>query len=688
MRVRKNFHFPICARPLWNREDQLVGTEKLSFLATMTAMDKNQQYLFFYNFLNQRNLKQIRNRWLPYYTKTQTRSPSTTFVIDFDELQPTQLALLDEGFENLKKVCNNKCLMVNSPSGKGRHIIYVINGVVKEDLYARIQKCVIRECFTHLGSYVDFGSSCSIHRGFFHSQHLIEWIQSGLVNTTFSFAAKKSTKHFWDKKIRMNVKEYFDFLNNIHPINSRKVHELIYDGQLLIKIISNGEEDGFFQQEAKKIYSEICSKENGYYKEKAESIFTGYDVRGAIKAFIRDENSQCQTKNKDFTKQTRNPEGQSYRSEQSDKRSGNDSEKNRDSGNQRNLSSDSAEFYQRCEEGVLRDRYTSDFSYEFISWNIEKLYATFTERNISIERVVYDLRLNIKRSYYTTHQYAEERSFDASIQSVYSHLESITGQRDISESLLGSFALWLRFSTRVFRSQQIYNQQYKILKDTAWLVNYYIQKKLPNQYKNLENAPNYDSQFINRELCERFIKLVEEWMPTVFNKINKEGRQCLLKIFKDREWLIKGVKALLSFLQKHFKIIKDEKLLNIGLEDFQAFFNTHVKKASLLRKVFCGYLAKDKDGYIPHVKCNGYIIDQNILAVIYNTDIFPSSYEKLAPMLGNGNTWKTIQKYLSVMKQNLDIDFVEKLWYTSIEISCANEKELRKKNISNYLRKT
>lgn len=686
MRARKNFHFPICARPIWNREDQLVGTEKLSFLATMTAMDKNQQYLFFYNFLNQKHLKQIRNRWLPYYVKTQTRSPATTFVIDFDNLQPTQLALLDEGFENLKKVCNNKCLMVNSPSGKGRHVIYIINGTVKEDLYARIQKCVIREYFQSLESYVDFGSSCSIHRGFFHSQHLIEWIQDGLINTNFSFAAKKSTKHFWDKKIRMNIKEYIEFLNNIQPLSSRKVHELIYDGQLLIKIISNGEDNEFFWQEAQKIYKEICTKEKGYYKSKAEDIFTGQDVRGDIKAFVRNENSQCQTENQVIRKETSN-ERQAHRSERSDNASGEDSEESGDGNYPANIFGSGSEVYQECEEGAFERKYSSDFSYEFISWNVEKLCSAFAERNISIERVANNLRLDIKRSYYSAQHNAKEGGFDSSIRSVYSHLENITGKRDISDNLLGTFSLWLRLSTRVLRAKQIRSEEYRSLKSISWLVDYYVQKNTPNSYKSLENAPAYDSQFMNRESCERLVNLVEEWMPTILNKMNKESRQCVLKMFKDREWLIQGSKALLSFLQKHYKIVKKEQPLSIGLEDFQAFFGTHMKKASLLRRVFCGYLSKNKEEHIPHVKCVGYVIDQDLLSIIHQNSRFPDSYERLAPMLGNGNTWNTIKKYLPVMKQNLDIDFVEKLWYNSLEISCANEKDTRKKNISNYLRK-
>jgi len=130
--------------------------------------------------------------------------------------------------------------------------------------------------------------------------------------------------------------------------------------------------------------------------------------------------------------------------------------------------------------------------------------------------------------------------------------------------------------------------------------------------------------------------------------------------------------------------------IDVGAEEFRQFFGIHIRGATALRRLIMPTVSVVNAEYIPTVKRRSYRIDPEVIISYGFMDvdrILPSETE-MAESLGDGNTWEMIKRYTrtSLIKFR-SRPLAEDFWSRCIDKSTANEKNKRKREISEFLEK-
>lgn len=692
----KNVSFPFCARRRENTDQNLIGVESLEHLNFMPQLDKEEQYLFFYNFRNTKSIKEFAGRKIPYFVKTTKRTPQTTCVIDFDKIPESQIKTVRDCFEVFNQFLDGKALLESSPSG-GLHVIYVVRGAIPQDEYCRLQEYVISRFFRPVELFLDAPTSKSVQRGFYHSQHLFKWVNLNLVNATPGLQKKRG--FFWNQKIEIQFDEFVKLQDFCKAIEERKNHELVADAfrmlDYLCFLIKRGQDAAKTKEYSQKIIrimaalrqresnesksstEKICSraqKEQYQAAVKCVESFAGKRIfgaqtvseihRGMVREHHRERSEEDSSRD---SENTQTPRG--------DCLPGNNPESG---GHGHSSYSGNA----RVERGRLSNNSGDEHILGFISSLRDGLKA----RNISNKELGHLVQSSALRSNSDWDHLAEEPNLDVFISVLREVVDEHPGLGRYSEVTSESIFLWLRHSSRYIRSRREHESGLsEFAANAARCFRLYL--KTQNIKVNLSGHEFQRVNTVSEEESARFVEWIEAQLPTHIRELSKDNAQTILKLFReDKKWLIAGTGAFLSRIKSLYPFLKQKKPIALGMEDFQEFFQTHTRKASALRRVYMSALAVQTNEYIPCISRKKYLINHKILENIMNFESkTPNSPEDLIPLLGEGRTWETMRKYIKPMYESFGVSRVESIWYTALELSSAKNPEKRKQDVTSFL---
>lgn len=185
---------------------------------------------------------------------------------------------------------------------------------------------------------------------------------------------------------------------------------------------------------------------------------------------------------------------------------------------------------------------------------------------------------------------------------------------------------------------------------------------------------------------------IENYLQTVFEssfkdtEITRQNEQTLRKIWREeKDWLIAGFKNLLSFIYP-LKVAENNIFIDIGLEDFKQFWNTHERKATALRQVLMPSISKNINEYKPHWKRRGFMINWQFIDN-FCTSGFVFTPQYLASRMGNGNTWSIIRVYAKPLVINYGLHEACKMFNEAIWLSEAKNKKQRIREFALFARK-
>lgn len=697
MQKNKNFWFPFCARRKEARDEQLIGIESLTILSSMKESSKEEQYLFYYNFKNKKYIKDFCGRKIPYFVKSKERCPQTTFVIDFDNLIPSVSVSIREKFSIFKEALNGKALLLDSPSGN-IHVLYVIKGAVPPEDYERIQRIFINYFFREHASFVDRSSSYSLNRGFYHSQHLVRWVEKRIVHPTP--ASQKKNGFFWDNKFQITFMELMDLIAVCQPIQERKIYELANDAERMLdfmRIIArsgNNEEKKKYSSEINRIMAELRYREAGKCKTRTEKICRRAQEEQYKAAVQCIEGVVGETVFRTSTVQevcgNLVPRNESERISEHLERDEKDKNKTREvclSGTGSEVSGHSLGGDSR-NDGNQERGYGDDFCDEHILVSLSNFRDSLKSRGFPVEKLGNFFLQNTLRSNSDWNNLPEKSDIGLFFSVLRETLDRDTRLRAVAETSPERLFIWFRYAGRHLRTKgKSFRSLSVFASDAARCLRLCL--KTQNYEIKLNGTEISRKISVNNELSIKLLNMIEPHLPKLSEGLSQQNKKTAIKLFKhDRAFLEAGTSALLTKLKEIYPLMKSGKLIAIGMEDFQEFFQTHTRKAVLLRHIFMGFLSGKTKEYIPCIQRRSFLINLNTLDEVFcNEAAIPSSATELAKKLGGGNTWKSICKYLAPMYQAFGLSKTKELWYSAIDLSTANSPEGRKKDIEKYLNK-
>ena len=691
----KNLTLNICVRSKHASDSNLCGIEKLTFLEDMKSLPKDEQYLVNYNFLNQRKIREYQGRNVPYWVRTEDRAKQTTFVIDFDKLDNITAALVDHEFQDLLLATNGKAIIACSPSG-GRHVIYVFEGTAKEDTYRHIQRKTIAKFFPIGKRYVDVPSSESIHRSFYHSQHLIEWIKNDYVNVTPKQQGEK--RFFWKEKLCQTTAERLRFCELIEPFHTRSYASLAETAHLYMSVWDficrknlNGPENQSHIETCYKLLGELNSRREDKSEGKTEEIFHRTESgkypsalryiqshvseticgNGAISAFRT--NVAIRTR----TISTSEPVPTASESEEPDRGD--------------LVQPDSPESHGSLTSSDRRDVPNQTVGLQDDSRDgsilgcLQSLRSSLESRGFSIEDMVRAFQQNLFRSYNDGEDGTEKCYFYDFVQDLRNTLVGDPRSGWTRDTTIENGYIWLRSQRNHLRT---YGKNGKSLREftTAACLGIRLSAEFSGIKPAAEKIELPASKAKPGEISN-FFNLLSSQLEVQIAGWTLDNQQTIRKMFRDRpEHFMSGLSHFITHLKTLNGVLQKELPIAIGLEDFQTYFQTHVKKAGLLRLLITEVLGVKTKGYIPHLRRNEYALDRSVLAEFLDFSIeVPQSEAELLPHLGNGNTWRAICRFTRPMYTLLGIAETERIWYAALGLSTANDIEKRKQDIWIFL---
>lgn len=697
MKKIKNLTFPICARRTGATDNNLIGYESIEFLSLMSSFEKKDQYLLFYNFMNEKKIHTFGQHRKPVFLRTNNRSPQTTFVIDFDNLVPSVSAEIDRRFEAFNNALNQKAIMVVSPSGN-RHVIYVIRGRAPEDFYQRLQTVIIDTFFKSVESFIDKPSSMSIHRGFYHSQHLAHWIKNGLINATPSLQKKRG--FFWNNSIVLNFAELYEILDDLQPIEKRKSYELVDDARRVLDYlqhISRGTENEEKVRNSERlcrILAELRSREKEKREKYTEKIIhraktEQYQAANeCIQRLVSEDLRRSETV-REILREMAEGDG----SAGSSGHSRSDSQDSVSSGvcELQGSSStgdgcgDSRSF---GHDGIKGRGYRDDSSDESLLGSLSNIRDALEARGVRLKELGDRLFQNTLRSHGHRDSCPEESDIGIFASIVRDSLDRDPRiSRDIAASGERTY-IWLRHAGRHLRNEGSSNRVLQeFAADAARCFRLYL--KTQNVEINLSGEEFEQKIAVSKTAAINLIQMAETRLPLLIKDLSKHNRQTAMKLFREKgEFLENGTAAFLTRITELYPLIKEHKPIAVGMEDFQNFFQTHGRKASLLRHVYMGFLGSVWKDHVPLMKRRQFQVDLEIINEIFKSERkTPDSVEEIIMKIGNGRTWSAMKTYIKPMFHQLGLSKTQKIWYDALDLGTANDPELRKKDVMKFLEK-
>lgn len=694
--AQKNLTFPFAVRSVHSDHNNLIGHEKIAYLGIMTGLAKNDQYLLMYNFKNEKRTRYINSSPRSVYVKTDVRSEQTTFVLDFDNLVPSTIKQIEEDFLVFNEFVNNKAILIDSASGN-KHVIFVVNGAIPEGFYKRIQKYIVQKFFDKVSPFVDSGSSYSLTRSFFHSQHLHGWINLGFINVTPS--AQKNGG-FWVQDRTIKMPELMNLLDHIQVIESRGVHELVYDTTLMIAFLqflcgAPGDNDEEKTRTAERIFrtlATIRSGEEETVKKYTKEICNRAQTAKYQAAFQYLQSAARQTilRTEAISKICREVAewDESSRSVGNENANGSDLPQTASS-NIRGTDSESSGHGSSSvigNDGAERIRHRNDSSVEHLLGIVQDLRHRLESRGLTDKKLGDVFLSNSLRSDCDGNLTTEK----SDIQLYSSWLREVM-DRDpricrIADSTQECHSVWLRHARNRFRS-----------KDESLRS---VQEFTSNAARCLRLCPEAQNVKVKLDVlpprinvsiqeAEAFLALISCNIDSLSLVLSKQNRYTLFKLFRsEQEFLVTGTRAFLTRIKELFPLMRENKSIAMGLEDFESFFETHGQRAFILRKIFMAFCGKQEKDYIAHVRRREFTLNLAVFDEILEKNYtVPSTPADLIVLLGSGKTWSSICKYLPIMCSTLGVSSTKELWYTSLDLGSANCAEQRKKDVDSFIQK-
>jgi len=169
---------------------------------------------------------------------------------------------------------------------------------------------------------------------------------------------------------------------------------------------------------------------------------------------------------------------------------------------------------------------------------------------------------------------------------------------------------------------------------------------------------------------------------------HKSSQSAIRSLYNNKpEQLKLGFKRLITLFVTicYGKVLEDEPV-GLGVEHVQKMFGGISRPcASILRGAIMEYLAKEKLPYIRNKKVNTYILIQYKIKRFFKPRTRPAA--RIAKLLGNGQTFMTLTRYVPALYYSVGARQAKEVLSEAIEISDANDKRKRLKELERYINK-
>lgn len=694
-RAVKNIYFPFSVRSKYKSDKELIGYFPINSLGDFKTRPKQEQLLFSYNFKSAPRRKSTVNasgkvsNFVTFF-KTQQRCEQITFVIDFDVKDPEIAEIIDRQFEEFEKATECRCLLARSPSG-GRHILYVLEAdgkVVTEQVYAYMQNLVIQKFFSKSLSVVDFPSSCSMRRSFYHSQHLENWINMGIVNLTK--ASQGSSGLFWEKALSLDIVQWWALFGGAkwETLDQLKFQYMYTHYALIQGVTGYGadQQEAWPKERLEQVTEEYIRLLDGILQggegcgqlfEIARNAAQGEQFKASysdVKSILGSESSSVGRLSEVLDALA---EGRYYgRGDLKDPEPA--ARSTQDDGLISLSTGSSASDTAGCgdssgDEGDFSGGLPGYFSTSSILGVVQNVQLLCDARGFQLEELGHKLSTYNLRSHIYWEFSSEESDlalFSGVVRQVLETDPRYT--RDFGTSPTGPYK-WFRYAAAYLKSQPGYSVS--LLKSTQVCAN---SLRLYCRSQHIQCSlimPRSERDGVAIFKAEEFLAhcFPEGDCSKRCPGINKQNVQSLNRMYKEEfEELAEGCHHFFNHLRALFPKLSVGEYIAIGLEDFQRFFETHVRKAGALRVLFMSVLAEKMNEYVACAKRRSFVINMKVLSKFVETKGFnklPTDAESLAKRLGNGRTWESICAFSAALYDRFGMVQAMQIWAEALEMN-------------------
>lgn len=619
----QNIYFPFFVRRRWEKDNQIIPYLKICNLFLDRQRSKDKKYLVFYNRKNLQKIKQIKNnKYIPFVEPTNDYLTQTTFVIDFD---------LKEELPGV----NEK----------------ILDGYQKLNEFLN-DKCLLVRSSSGFGWHIIFVANGNIEPKNYQQlqKDIINFLFSGIeeyIDYNASLSKKQGFYHlahfpdwiengyinitqknqgkarkFWTDKIALNTFEIHELQDKICPFQNRTVDRLDADISKTLEFIEKS------------------------YKLNVVNIQNSYLLRltNIIGEVSQSENFQIQSLLHKYNfSSIKNKQPLAAEAIES---------------NIRNISRYSGYYnfinrYLEIEE-EYQDFFNVDlFADDLQKINLNKKVNQFFASNQKDKISYFQDEIKKVDDIFIKHA---KISLIEHTQGAFNYLQGLISKNS-DKNVLSGLSIAKRFIKFVFEIRN----------------NFKLEK---------EDVPLFQAneQFVDSFLEKTFTQTFDHLL------ISKQNQQTLKKIWREeRDWLKAGFNNLLFFIFR-LKMSQENIFIDIGLEDFKKYWNTHERKATALRQLIMPGLAKSVNEYKPHWKRRGFMIDWIFFDNFLSKDfIFTPKY--LAGKMGNGNTWQVIRIYAKPLVNNYGLYEACKIFNEAVWLSEAKNKRQRIREFAVFARK-
>ena len=623
MAKAQNIYFPFFVRRRWEKDTQIIPYFKINNLFLDQNKDKDKKYLVFYNKKNIEKIKQIKtNRYIPFVQPTNDFLPQTTFVIDFD---------LKEHLPEITQKIVNGFSKLNS----------ILNG-----------KCLLVKSSSGVGWHIIFVANGNIEPKNYQQ------LQKDIIQSLFN-----------------DIQDYIDF--NASLSKKQGFYHLAYfpewieNGYINITKREQGRNRNFWTSKIALDSFEIHSLQDNLIPfEKRDFYRLDNDLKKTIEFIERASTFNNQTVKNQYASRFINIIGCISQSSNFQIRS---LLSKHNISNIQKTHPLSADFLSKAALSI--SRYTQYYR-EFDSFlNPEEQIEPVEDFS---RLILLSKEINFNKSvnkYFGTGKIDKAFYFESEIKfldNLFIDCLQISLIKNPEKCLK-----ILEKNIQLIDEKQIVVEAQTIKRFIKFVFEIkQLEKKIHTQKNNF---------ILNDELVEDFLKKVFENDYKNLS-ISKQNEQTLKKIWRvEKEWLMKGFKQLLAFIL-HLKMAENNLFIDIGLEDFKQFWNTHERKATALRQLLMPSLSKDINEYKAHWKRRGFMIDWKLIENFCSTGfVFTPQY--LATRLGNGNTWSIIRVYAKPLVINHGLHEACKIFNEALWLSEAKNKKQRIREFALFARK-
>jgi hypothetical protein len=637
-RTSKGGYYPVRGRQ--------VLEQTLNILSTAA---KEEQMLFFYNTSNTNNQRAL--------------------VIDIDDSHEVE----EKVQESFRSLCMYfKCVLLKSFSGF--HIVVPLEGDIGN--YRLWQSRLIARFLSNLMSYIDINVSLSPNYGFFHSQHVLRLVSEGVLEETDGFV------RFKDCNLPENVirilsedlpeevtKEICGFARRkderswkyLAVQSTRKFRTVLDeterrdDIETVLCAVGEGESEGRCEKPSSCVSGSVGSKVSG--PETIQNLFEilelDFDRRRNLASRRSSEGSR------------ENPEECGLQG------SGFESSGHIDSSD--------------CGyEGLKRTGFCGSCSPGYLLATLQAVESCYDKRSDRLIRLVNRVSKNSLRVDLYRDLKSEESDFSVFFGSLRQAMERSDGDQVPFRFGPACYRQWSRCSHVCLANFK--NLERSVLncsKITLEGGGLYLAShgfRFSGYRKPVKLVP--------RETAIAVLEHIRASLPSYSGVYRPSSFKNLWS--SSFENLVTGTQRFLGYLLRLSPAISLGHPIDIGLADFQHFFEVPMSGAVTLRDLFVVEFSSGKGKeYIAKVKRRSYFFNKEKLEQFglidkNNWNVFDAKW--LADKLGDGKTWSSICRFGPLTFRYLGLENSLSLWNDALDLSTANDKDLRKKDVQSFLR--